>query len=194
MANVIANYCNNALTIDKRHPNYLRARFPAHEIESTIENAIRQNLSKWINDSEGSAVKYFLEHQATIPSYDLVRCLLTKAMVHQDQLILNFDLTPLSKIVQKHLNIHLTCSQDEAVVNVPYELHRAQAGSQIIKAKGRDLFDMPAKALKKFIQGTIWRDEHFDGIALAAIARREGCSRDYVGSAILSSFKIIQNV
>ncbi len=187
-------YCNNALTIDKRHPNYLRARFPAHEIESTIENAIRQNLSKWINDSEGSAVKYFLEHQATIPSYDLVRCLLTKAMVHQDQLILNFDLTPLSKIVQKHLNIHLTCSQDEAVVNVPYELHRAQAGSQIIKAKGRDLFDMPAKALKKFIQGTIWRDEHFDGIALAAIARREGCSRDYVGSAILSSFKIIQNV
>ena len=107
---------------------------------------------------------------------------------------LNLDLAQLSRIVHQHLNIHLTCSQGEAVINVPYQLHRAQAGSQIIKAKGRDIFDMPAKTLKKFVQGAIWRDEHFDGMALAAIARRENCSRDYVGSAILSSFKIIQNV
>lgn len=72
------------MAIDKDHPDYSRARFPAHE----IENAIRQNLSEWINDSEESTGKYFLEHQATIPSYDLVRGLLIKAIVHQGQLTL----------------------------------------------------------------------------------------------------------
>ena len=63
----------------------------------------------------------------------------------------------------------------------------------MIKAEGRDIFDMPPNILKKFVQGTIWRDKHFDGMALAKIARREGCSRDYVSSAIYSSLKIIQN-
>ena len=186
-------YCNNILAIDKHHPDYSRARFPAHEIETTIDNTIRQNLSKWINETEERIGQYFIENQAAIPSYEFVRRLLIKAIVHHDKLILHIALTPLSKIAHKHLNIHLTCCQDEAVIDIPYQLHRAQAGSQIIKSKGRDVFDMPPNALKKFVQGTIWRDEHFDGIAIAKIARREGCSRDYVSSAIFSSLKIIQN-
>ena len=76
---------------------------------------------------------------------------------------------------------------------MPFQLHRAQAGSQIIKSKGRDVFDMQPNAVKKFVQGTIRRDEHFYGMAIAKIARREGCSRDYVSSAIFSSLRIIQN-
>lgn len=186
-------YCNNAFTIDKDHPDNARARFPAHEIEATVENSIRQNLSEWINEKEESTGEYFLDHQAAISSYELVRRLLTKAIVHHDKLILHIALTPLSKIAHKHLNLHLNCCQDEAVIDMPYQLHRAQAGSQIIKAEGRDVFDMPPNTLKKFIQGTIWRDEHFDGMAIAKIARREGCSRDYASSAIFSSLKIIQN-
>ena len=78
------------------------------------------------------------------------------------------------------------------MTDVPYQLHRAKAGSQIIQSEARDIFDMPPNALKKFVQGTIWRDEHFDGMAIAKIACRESCSRDYVSSAIFSSFKIIQ--
>ena len=66
-------YCNNVLAIDKDHPDYSRARFPAHEIEATIESTIRQNLSQWINEIDESTGKYFLEHQAAIPSYELVR-------------------------------------------------------------------------------------------------------------------------
>ena len=122
-----------------------------------------------------------------------MRRLLTKAIVHHDKLTLHLTLTPLSKIAHKHLNIHLTCRQDEVVIDMPYQLHRAQAGSQIIRSETRDIFDMPPNVLKKFVQGTIWRDEHFDGMAIAKIARREGCSRDYVSSAIFSSLKIIQN-
>lgn len=182
------------MALDKGHPDYSRARFPTHEIESTIESAIRQNLSRWINETESDAAKYFSDSQSKIQIYDLVRSLLTKVTVHHDKLILYINLKSLSKVVHQHLNIHLTCSQGEAVINVPYQLHRAQAGSQIIKTAGRNMFDMPVKMLKKFVQGTVWRDEHFDDMVLAAIVRREGCSRDYVGSAILSSFKIIQNV
>lgn len=186
-------YCNDILANNKAHPDYSRARFPAHEIEATIESTIRQNLPKWINEIEESTGKYFIEHQAAISSYEFVRRLLTKAIVHHDKLILHITLKPLSKIAHEHLNIHLTCDRDEVVMDMPYQLHRAQAGSQIIKSEGRDIFDMPPNALKKFVQGTIWRDEHFDGMPLAKIARREGCSRDYVSSAIYSSLKIIQS-
>ncbi len=186
-------YCNDALANDKGHPDYSRARFPAHEIEATIESTIRKNLSKWINEINESTGEYFIEHQAAISSYEFVRRLLSKAIVHHDKLILHIALKPLSNIAHEHLNIHLTCDHDEMVINVPYQLDRTQAGAQIIKSEVRDIFDMPPNALKKFVQGTIWRDEHFNGMALAKIARREGCSRDYVSSAIYSSLKIIQN-
>ncbi len=63
----------------------------------------------------------------------------------------------------------------------------------MIKPEGKtDIFDLSPKNLKKLIQGLIWRDEHFDGTSLKSIARREGCSQDYVGSAIFYSFKTLQ--
>lgn len=70
---------------------------------------------------------------------------------------------------------------------------RAQDGAVVIQSEYKDVFDLPPKALKKLIQGVIWRDEHFDGMAIKAIARREGCSHDYVSSAIFNNFKILQN-
>lgn len=57
----------------------------------------------------------------------------------------------------------------------------------------KDIFDLPPTKLKKLVQGFIWRDEHFDGLTLKEIARREGCSEAYVGTAIFSSFDILQS-
>ncbi len=65
----------------------------------------------------------------------------------------------------------------------------------MIKPEGQKyIFDLPAADLKKLVQGIIWRDEHFDGMALKDIATRENCSQAYVGTAIFKSFDILQSV
>ncbi len=133
-----------------------------------------------------------MKHQTMIPAYSLVRALVAKVIVHHDALELHLHPAELERIVQEHLSIVLTCTREEAVINVPYQSERTQDGAVIIKSKDKDIFDLPPKALKKLVQGVIWRDEHFDGIAIKAIARRESCSHDYVSSAIFSSFKILQ--
>jgi len=47
------------------------------------------------------------------------------------------------------------------------------------------------KALKKLVQGIIWRDEHFDGVSMKEIARRENYSDAYVRSAIVLGLNYI---
>jgi hypothetical protein len=55
-----------------------------------------------------------------------------------------------------------------------YKTSRAKQGAIVIEAKDEtDVFDLPSTNLKKLVQGVIWRDEHFDGMALKDIALRE---------------------
>jgi len=186
-------YTNKVLAEDKGHPNYRRARFPTQEIETVIEGAIRRELPNFVCEPESTNFDYLVKHQIKIPAYNLVRTLVTKVIVHHDALELHLHPTELEKLVQEHLGIVLTCTREEAVINVPYRSERAQDGAVVIKSDAKDIFDLPPKALKKLIQGVIWRDEHFDGMAIKAIARRESYSHDYISSAIFGSFKLLQN-
>ncbi len=186
-------YTNKILAEDKRHPNYRRARFPAQEIETVIERSVRKELHNFAYEPAGENFEYLMKRQDTIPAYNLVRALITKVIVHHDALELHLRPNELEKLAQKHLGIILTCAAEEAVIDVPYRSERAQDGAVVIKSKDKDVFDLPPKALKKLIQGVIWRDAHFDGMAIKAIARRESCSHDYVSSAIFGSFKTLQN-
>ncbi|MGH1399218.1 MAG: recombinase family protein [Alphaproteobacteria bacterium] len=186
-------YTNKVLAENKDHPNYRRARFPAQEIEAVIGGAIRRELPHFACEPEDTSFNYLMKHQDTIPAYNLVRALATKVIVHHDALELHLYPSELEKLAQEHLGVVLNCTTEEAVINVPYQSERAQDGAVVIKSKDKDIFDLPPKALKKLVQGVIWRDEHFDGMAIKAIARRESCSHDYVSSAIFSSLKILQN-
>ncbi len=186
-------YTNKTLAEDVSHPNYERARFPAQEIESVIEGSVRKELLNFVCEPEGASFDYLMKHQNMIPTYNLVRALVIKVIVHHDALEVHLHPSGLKKLAQEHLSIVLTCAAEEAVIEVPYQSERAQDGAVVIKSHDKDLFDLPAKALKKLVQGVIWRDEHFDGMAIKAIARRESCSHDYVSSAIFGSFKILQN-
>ena len=74
---------------------------------------------------------------------------------------------------------------------IPYKTKRGQSGAVIIKPKAQDIFDMPAHGLKKFIQGIVWRDEHFNGAFIKDIAVRENCSDRHVRKLIMRSFEIL---
>lgn len=187
-------YSNKALTEDKNHPDFSRARFPAYEIERVIEGTIRSRLQDFVLKPQSTTFDYFLNQQHLIPSYELVRGIVKKVIVYHDRLIIQTLPAVLEGLVTTHLKIALACHKEIPDIEMPYQPERTHAGAMVIKPEGKtDVFDLPPKALKKLVQGVIWRDEHFDGVALKAIARREGCSQDYVCSAIFSSLQILQN-
>ena len=51
-----------------------------------------------------------------------------------------------------------------------------------------DPFDLPPQQLKNLIRGVIWRDEHFAGMSMKAIADREGLSKAGVQKIVMGSF------
>lgn len=185
-------YCNQVLSQDKNHPDFLRARFPAHEIEAVVEQAVRGQIAKLSGEKEGAVLDHLLKNQGAIPTYDLIQSCVARALVFYDHLVIKFKPEPFKKLVNTCLQVSVTGLADGYEINVPYQSLRAQDGARVLLSKERDIFDLPPKALKKLIQGIIWRDEHFDGMALKAIAQRERCSQDYVCSAIFFSFKTVQ--
>ena len=76
-----------------------------------------------------------------------------------------------------------------------YTTKRARSGATIIEPTStkRDLFDIPKADLQKLTQGLMWRDEHFDGMSLKDIAKREDYSEAYVGTAIFKSFDFLMS-
>lgn len=186
-------YLNKALAEDKSHPDFLRARFPAHEIEKAVEQAVRQKIPDMVQEPEGANFEYLMQHHKAIPAYDFVRGIVKKVIVQHDALVLRMNPAALEKLARERLQIVIPCHDEVVDVVVLYQCERVQDGAVVIKPEGKtDIFDLPPKNLKKLIQGIIWRDEHFDGVSLKSIARREGCSQDYVGSAIFYSFNTLQ--
>ena len=80
---------------------------------------------------------------------------------------------------------------DEAFeIIMPFKIGKVKKGAIVIQPEGsKDIFDLPLPRLKKLIHGFAWRDEHFSGMALRDISKREKCSEAYVGTAIFESFK-----
>lgn len=52
------------------------------------------------------------------------------------------------------------------------------------------LLDLSSGELRNLVRGLIWRDEHFGGMILRDIARREGFSEGYIGQCIFRTFEI----
>lgn len=92
------------------------------------------------------------------------------------------------KLVEDHLKLRLQAHDETFDIIVPLKIGRARRGAIVIKPDTADIFDLPAHKIKKLVQGFLWRDEHFSGMALKDIAARENCSEAYVGTAIFESF------
>ena len=181
-------YCNQALTEDKAHPNYQRARFPAHEIEGVIEKAVRGEWDNISGEDEGTVLTHLLKHGDAIPTYELIRTCVKHITVHFDHLVIHLKPRGFKKLAKKHLQISVAGREDEFEITVPFQTKRGRDGAMVIHAKGRDIFDLPPEDLKRLAQGVIWRDEHFAGAHIKEIAMREKCSSRCIRNAIMYSF------
>lgn len=196
-------YFNQNLTEDKNHPQRFRARLPAHDLENTVENAIRmelQNPEKLARLLELNIIEdrhtinylqSFFQNKSLPDFYKAIQ----KIIIHQDRLEISIQVQALSSLFSGQIEISVP--EKTHVISVSYKNHKAQDGTLILKAKiqkQHDPFDLPPRELKNLIQGIIWRDEHFDGLTIDAIATREGVDRSRVGKMIRNSFDTLQTL
>ena len=183
-------YCNQELALNKTHPDHLRARFPAHEIETVVEEAVRGQIKKLSGEEDGPVLDHLLKYHNSIPAYDLIQTCVKRVTVYFDYFVIAFQPEDFKKLVDKHLRVSVTEGVDDFDITVPFQTKRGRDGAMIIEAEGRDIIDMPPEDLKRLVQGVVWRDEHFAGIHIKDIAKRENFSDRYVRNRIMDSFNI----
>lgn len=188
-------YVSQNLLQYKNHPKALIARLPSHEIEQFIDTAVRQHIPAMWQDEHNSIRQHLLESQTAIPTFDLIRGMVSRVTIDLEQITITLKPGGLEKLTSRHFG--LTIPTESLILDpiiAPYKTSRAKRGAVVIEPVGSQggLLGLAPLKLKKFVQGVIWRDEHFKGLALKDIAKREGCSEAYVGTAIFSSFDILQ--
>ena len=184
-------YISQNLLQYKNHPRGILARIPCHEIEKRVKESLRQETENICADIEPSVLQHILDNQHEIPEDMLVRSCIEKVIVDMDSLKIKIKPKPLKRLVEKHLKLGISERGEVYEISVPFKLKKMQYGTQVIEPEGeqRDIFDLPPSSLKKLVQGIIWRDDHFKGASLKQIARQEGCSEAYVGTAIYQSLE-----
>lgn len=200
-------YISRNLIQMRDHPDGLLGRLPAHEIESAVEGAIRAHLSGrekiaallGINQHEEiEIIQKIADVQSTISMDEFVRSCIEQVIVQADRLKIKIRVDALSALLAGVAKMKIDSVDGKSIASllVPYTIRRAKKGALVIapEKSQSDIFDLPSNELKKLVQGFIWRDEHFTGMAIKDIAIRENCSQSYVGTAIFHSFKNLQTV
>ncbi len=183
-------YISRQFNKDGEHPNHIMERLPAHELEASVEKAIRQEIRNLSNEEDGVILEHILNHHQTIPAYELIRTCVEKIIIGFNQLTISVKAAGFQKLVEKHFQVKIEPSDKRFEILVPFKVGKEKHGAIVIQPEGaKDIFDLPPHKLKKLVQGFIWRDEHFAGLALTEIAVREKCSEAYVGTAIFKTFE-----
>lgn len=178
-------------------------RIPAHEIENHIEEAIRKELSGFdsaasllnINPAfQPDLIQAINKKQVCIPDRDIVLKSVEKVVIDQTKITVFVKIEKLSQVISENLYIVMPKISDETKeINVPYIFRRAHRGAIVIEPDRlnaeKDPLDLPSGELRNLVRGMIWRDEHFGGMTLRDIAKRERFSEGYVGRCIFRTFE-----
>lgn len=179
-------------------------RIPAYEIETRVEEAIRQELAGFesaasllnINPAiQPDLIQMINQKQACLPGRDIVLRGVEKTVVDQAQITVFVKIEKLSRLISENLHIAMPqTTGDMKEIILPYITRRAHRGALVIQPDKpdteKDPLDLPSGELRNLVRGLIWRDEHFGGMNLRDIARREGFSEGYVGQCIFKSFNL----
>lgn len=179
-------------------------RIPAYEIENRVEEAIRQELAGFDNAAsllninpaiQPDLIQMINQKQACLPGRDIVLKGIEKAVIDQAQITVFVKTEKLSRLINDNLHIAMPqTAEDTKEIIVPYITRRAHRGVIVIQPDKpdaeKDPLDLPSGELRNLVRGLIWRDEHFGGMTLRDIAKRERFSEGYVGQCIFRTFEI----
>lgn len=179
-------------------------RIPAHEIESRVEEAFRQELAGFDTAADllgidsrinPDLIRMVNQKHACLPGRDLVLAGVQKVIVDHESIIVQVKIPVLSAFMAEQLQIGMPQMPDETrEIKIPYITRRAHKGAIMIEADksgaDKDPLDLPSGELRNLVRGLIWRNEHFSGMTLRDIGKREGFSEGYVGQCIFKAFEL----
>ncbi|NCT41271.1 MAG: recombinase family protein [Alphaproteobacteria bacterium] len=192
-------YISQNLLQYRDHPKGTMSRIPAHEIEKVTVNTIGNHLIGilMLDQITDHQVIQHIKKQ-TLPIEMFIRTCVNKIVVHQNELQIDINAESLKESIQDNLdlNIPTKTKNHNHVISVPFTIRRAHKGTIILKPENDeyDPFDLPPKQLKNLIRGIIWRDEHFAGMSMKAIADREGLSKAGVQKIVMGSFDTLMSL
>ena len=189
-------YVSQNLVQNRNHPKGVISRLPAHEIETSVLDAIAaemrdiKKLSGMLGLDAASSSQ-MLEHitKSRVPIHDLYASI-HRIVVDTDRLTIEVSTKILVGCINAALNTGLAIDDTDKTYSLilPYYTKRACRGAVVIQTgDAKDLLD---RKLEPLVKGTIWRDEHFKGKPFSEIARENGCSRSFVVRLVHQSLEI----
>ena len=186
----------------KEDENSPSRRYPAQEIEDLIEKALRRNLE----DPEKLAGILDIDHAL---NYDALKSLsqqcaaaaisaIIKKVVQRIVIgneIITMEIKPEALLsFQQEGSVKLDVQSDIYKLEAPFQIGKDLKYTVVIRPPAtntpEDIFSLPPKKLVNLMKGIIWRDEHFRGMSIRGIARRENYNSAYVGHLIRESLEI----
>lgn len=186
-------------------PDDSMLRLPAQEIEDFVEQALRDRLGDTqvlarildINhDAEYQTLQKIAARIPALPKQNLIKTVVHRISVCSDSVKMTIHPPALTALLHEaagmRLNMDATKEVDEIIV--PLQTGKSWKGSVVIRpptqGSPEDIFSLPPYELKNLIRGMIWRDEHFNGMTIREIAKREKSTDAFVGRLVRNTFEI----
>ena len=187
---------------DKDHPEGILNRLPAHEIEKHISKAIEvkmmdiEFLSEVFNsdNNQSETLAYISSNIGKIDINTIIKTCTNKVIIGMETVDIILNLLRLKTYFENALQMNIPADdmQDTATIETSFKTHKSYKGAVVIKSANlSDPLDLPPQQLKNLVRGVVWRDEHFNGMSMKAIAEREGVSKASVGQVIMRSFDML---
>lgn len=190
---------------NRAHLESVPLRIPAQEIEALVENKLRAwfidqcNLSR-ITGKNREADHDTIENLSTrIKGLSVEHLLKTvsRIVVGHDTLNIQLDILNLKNVLHDVYGLSpksWTLPEDTVHFDIPFRVGKSWHGAVVIRppktGMPEDVFDLPSQELRDLIRGFIWRDEHFNGMTIREIAKRDKRSDAFVGGMIRKTFEV----
>jgi DNA invertase Pin-like site-specific DNA recombinase len=187
-------YVSQALLQDRQPPVGIITRLSAHETETALENAVKTNLLEMDSEEHHEVFEKIIKNIERLEMRPLVTQSVTKIIIGLNDVEIIVDQEKLLTEVCHVLNLPMPqmVENNTETITIPVAMLKPKTGSSVIEPKTKsnmtDPFDRTAQELKNWVRGIIWRDEHFNGMTMRAIAQKENCSESLVVKLVTESF------
>lgn len=180
-------------------------RIPAQEVEALVEKGLRawfsdhHNLGKIVGkgiESDFEVIDSLSNRMRGLPAERLFT-VISKITVGPDKLNIELSVSNLGAVLHEAYGLNpialVNCAAGISL-EVPFRVGKSWHGAVVIRppetGTPEDMFDLPAHELRDLIRGFIWRDEHFNGMTIREIAKRDKRSDAFVGKMIRKTFEV----
>ena len=144
-----------------------------------------------IDDDNSETLSYIVKNTDVIDTNDIIKTCINRIVISVDQINITLSVSKLKSYFETlfKMNIPTNAFQETMTIETSFKTQKSYKGAVVIKSDNiDDPLDLPPQQLKNLVRGVLWRDEHFNGLSMKAIAEREGVSKASVGQIIMRSF------